>query len=127
MKVHILIFIVLLFGCDAIEADKKPEPLTGELVPFNWLLHADSKIDVQTAAAKNDYRLLAISARGTQIPGINASEIKSLMQVCNYRFLKGMGDVISSPEYRQWWKKGMTYAKDYNLRMAEHCKKNVKH
>lgn len=98
-----------------------PAALPPELAQFNWLLTADAAKDAKQAIANQDYRLLAISGRGSVLPGIAASQAKQVKQQCRYKFMSGMGDVIKGDVQRKWWKKGYQYAKDYNALVLGYC------
>jgi hypothetical protein len=118
MKLICLLLLSVFVGCTTTD---EPTSLTGELAAFNWLQQADSGKDAEAAIAKQDYRLLAINLRGVVLPGIAPDQLAQVKQQCKYRFLDGMGDVLTSKEQRQWWKKGKAYAEAYNKIMVGHC------
>lgn len=87
----------------------------------NWLDYADAKADANIALEKGDTRLLAFANRALNLPGIEPSLHKKLMDSCGYRVLSGTGDMLimgEKPEHRSMLR---AYAKIYNQQVAAAC------
>lgn len=86
-----------------------------------WLLNANSRSDAHGAITRQDYRLLAISGRGTRIPGVDMDQMQQARQQCRLRFLKGAGDVVRGKNELKWRNKAKQYAAEYNRIMIKYC------
>jgi hypothetical protein len=118
---HFLWLVLVLYGCNNTAPTQEAEPLSKAIEQLGWLTTADSNKDVKVAIANKDYRLLAISGRGTMLPGIVPEQAKRAKAQCGLHFMPGMGDSITNKEHKKWWQKGRDYATRYNVQMIKYC------
>lgn len=114
--IPILASLIILTGCTTTSA------MTEEEQKLAWVKAADATADAELALDRNDLRMLAISTRGTNIPGIERSEVAQFEQACGVRFLEGAGDTIRNDEHMRLMKLAVDYAKQYNAIIKQRCK-----
>lgn len=117
---------ILLAGCSqqAINTSNKPdENLPQEYRQLSWVLTADVKKELSSAISKRDFRLLTVSGRGAMLPGIPSDERTEAKRICGIKYMKGVGDVILNEQHKILRQKAIDYAKAYNAKIIENCRK----
>ncbi len=71
-----------------------------------------------------DYRLWATSGRNVGLPGINANNFTTLIELCGKKYNPETGDVITSQEQRLVRKQQIEFMRQYNKKMLMVCQQN---
>ena len=117
------ITFLLLTGCNiAMDANTsaatdKPDHLS----LLGWAESANPERDAKAAIAKKDYRLLVLAGRGSNMPGVKATEQAALQKRCGIQYLKGSTDVVRSDKHSVLLEKAYNYAEKYNILIAAQC------
>lgn len=83
--------------------------------------NADPEADALAALEKRDFRFMALSLRGTVIPGIDPAKTRRYELRCGVIFMQGISDAVRSQEQLEMMKKAHTYATKYNAVIKERC------
>ena len=121
--VGIVLSVVFAAGCSTVPGAQQPAEVVEAkpLHPLVWVEIAEVNKDIQRAAAKSDYRLLAFSGRRVTIPGVESTEKDSAQRLCGVDYLRGGGAVDTDAD-RILLNKAFDYAFEYNREMLKHCK-----
>lgn len=123
-----LIFIILLTVSCSSDANPDNENSSEAKLSQTVLEKVDStKLSEAIALSKQnkDYRLLVTSGRSISIPGVNASDYQTMIELCGKKYSSAAGDVITSPEQRLARKKLVNYMRQYNEEMLVICQEKL--
>lgn len=76
---------------------------------------------ITLAVSKKDYRLLATSTRGINIPGVHSEKYQAMIELCGKKYQTMSGDVITSENQRMERKNLMSYMRQYNKKILIIC------
>lgn len=115
----LLFFLSTTISCSSeLRQDEQNSDTQAGIISTN-LLQA-----LATAEQAQDYRLLATSTRGTNIPGLEQSDYELAIDLCGRKYMPKTGDVIKSEQDRTERKERIVYMRQYNEKMWLACQKN---
>ncbi len=88
---------------------------------LDWLNNANPETDAKAALDKNDFRFMAISLRGTVIPGVDRTKTLQYELRCGINFIQGVSDAVRGQEQLKMMKKAHDYAAKYNAIIEHRC------
>ena len=86
-----------------------------------WVESANATQDAEASIAKGDTTLLALSSRGTRIPGLSIEDQENAIKLCGVRLLDGTGDAIFSERQLNLLQQVHKYAEAYNRIILKNC------
>lgn len=111
-----LLMAVSLNGCatdsSALSQDEDNQP---------WLNNANAEADAMAALDKNDFRYMAMSLRGTVIPGIAPENVLQYELRCGVIFMQGISDTVRSKDRLKTMQQAHDYAVKYNTVIKSRC------
>jgi len=90
--------------------------------PLLWVQDADAELDAGAALKKGDFRMMALSQRGTIIPGIEQKLVRQYELKCGIKLLEGVTDTVRGQEHLELMQQVHAYAKAYNEIIKNSCK-----
>ncbi len=94
---------------------------TNESKSGNWIDNADPTADAMAALERRDFRFMAMSLRGTVIPGVENSKSLQYELRCGVNFMRGVTDAVRNPEQVKSMQKIHDYAAKYNAVIKTRC------
>lgn len=86
-----------------------------------WLEQANVEQDIERALAKNDNRLLVMSGRAPNLPGVPPELASKAKTVCGIRYVEGSTDVVRGEIHLKMIQAAYDYAATYNQELIKHC------
>ena len=88
---------------------------------FNLKNDANPVADAFAALDKRDFRFMAISLRGTVIPGVDSDKSLQYQLRCGVKYISGVSDAMHSKEELEKVQKILDYASKYNSVIKNSC------
>ena len=83
--------------------------------------NADPEADALAALEKRDFRFMALTLRGTVIPGVDPTKMRQYELKCGVKFMPNVTDAIRDKEQLKALQKSRDYAAKYNSVIIERC------
>ena len=113
----ILIFLLLVISMNGCATDSSA--ITGG--NMDWLNDTNPEADALAALDKRDFRFMALSLRGTVIPGVDSAKTRQYELRCGVNFISGVSDTVRNQEQLKMMQKAHDYAAKYNAVIKERC------
>ena len=115
---NLFISLLVVISMNACVTDSSA---TNESNSGNWIDNADPKADALAALERRDFRFMALSLRGTVIPGVESSKSLQYELRCGVNFMRGITDAVRNPEQVKSMQKIHDYAAKYNAVIKTRC------
>ncbi|MBT4078467.1 MAG: hypothetical protein HOM14_10370 [Gammaproteobacteria bacterium] len=111
-----LLLVISMNGCVTDSSATNEASQSG-----NWIDNADPKADALAALERRDFRFMALSLRGTVIPGVESTKSLQFELRCGVNFMRGVSDAVRNPEQVKSMQKIHDYAAKYNAVIKTRC------
>ncbi|MCP4075624.1 MAG: hypothetical protein GY744_05520 [Gammaproteobacteria bacterium] len=115
----IFLSIVLLLSINGCVTDSSATHETGHSI--NLKGGADPEADALAALDKRDFRFMAISLRGTVIPGVDGEKSLQYKLRCGVKYMSGVSDAMHSQQELAKVQEIIDYATKYNAVIKTRC------
>jgi hypothetical protein len=89
-----------------------------------WLQHADAEQDTHDALSRNDKRLLIMTGRSPDLPGVAPELASKAKSICGVRYVKGSTDTVYGEMHLKMLQAASDYSAAYNRIMINYCMNN---
>ena len=115
----LFISLLLLLSINGCATDSSATYKTGQSVNFKD--GANPEADALAALDKRDFRFMAVSLRGTVIPGVDSDKSLQYQLRCGVKYISGVSDAVRTPEELEKVQKILDYASKYNSVIKGSC------